>query len=140
MLTSTPLIYITAALPYLDNYTYPTLLSRLISLQKKAIRIIIVTGSDYFAHTSPLFKQTPILKIPDICKLYIASQLYLELSENINNNNVSLMYYIILPDTNICFIASPFLNIPLRIRNTLPGIYICHTRPYQNYSSNPHSI
>ena len=48
--------------------TYITNLSPLITLQKKAIRII--TFSDYRAHTSPLFKMLNLLKLLDIVKLH----------------------------------------------------------------------
>ena len=49
--------------------TYITNLSPLVTLQKKAIRII--TFSDYRAHTSPLFnKMLNLLKLLDIVKLH----------------------------------------------------------------------
>jgi len=43
-------------------------------LQKKAIRII--TGSEYLAHTSPLFKEMKILKLKDINKYMTAVRMY----------------------------------------------------------------
>ena len=60
--------------------TYPTHLTRLNILHKRIIRII--TSSDYLAHTSPLYKQTLILKMPDIKNMYIATCLH----KGINNN------------------------------------------------------
>lgn len=50
--------------------TYPTHLLPVIRIQKKIIRI--VTNSDYFAHTQPLFKETKLLKLFEINKLQIA--------------------------------------------------------------------
>ena len=46
----------------------------LILLQKKIVRII--TGSDYLAHTNPLFNKTNILKLTDIHKHMIATRIY----------------------------------------------------------------
>ena len=63
--------------------TYPTHLTRLNTLHKRIIRII--TSSEYLAHTSPLYKQTQILKIPEITKMYIANCLYKE-TLTINND------------------------------------------------------
>ena len=54
--------------------TYPTHLLPLFRLQKKIMRII--TKSDYFAHTQPLFKETKSLKLFDICKLQISTYMY----------------------------------------------------------------
>lgn len=54
--------------------TYPTHLLPLFRLQKKIIRII--TNSDYFAHTQPLFKETNSLKLFDINKLQIGIYMY----------------------------------------------------------------
>ena len=54
--------------------TYPTHLLPLFRLQKKIIRII--TNSDYFAHTQPLFQETKSLKLFDINKLQISTYMY----------------------------------------------------------------
>ena len=54
--------------------TYPTHLLPLFRLQKKIIRII--SNSDYFAHTQPLFKETNSLKLFDINKLQIGIYMY----------------------------------------------------------------
>ncbi len=64
--------------------TYPTHLLPLFRLQKKIIRII--TKSDYFAHTQPLFKETNILKLFDINKIQIG--IYMNKLINIGNNTV----------------------------------------------------
>lgn len=50
--------------------TYKTSIEPLVILQKKAIRIM--TFSEYFAHTSTLFKQYNILKFHDIVTFYTA--------------------------------------------------------------------
>lgn len=63
--------------------TYPTHLLPLFRLQKRIIRII--TNSDYFDHTQPLFKETRILKLFDLNKLQIGIFMYKQL----NNGNVS---------------------------------------------------
>ena len=49
-------------------------LNKLEILQKRCIRII--TGSSYFSHTTPLFKQHNILKLKDIYNLKIAEYAY----------------------------------------------------------------
>ena len=46
-----------------------TIIQPIISTQKRVIRII--TGSNYQAHTNPLFNKLEILKLPDIYKLQI---------------------------------------------------------------------
>ena len=56
--------------PYLQycslvwSSTYPTNLSRLIVLQKRVVKII--NKNDFFAHTSPIFKELHLLKLQDI--------------------------------------------------------------------------
>ena len=65
--------------------TYPTHLLPLFRLQKKIIRII--TNSDYFEHTQPLFKNNSILKLFDINKLQIAIYMY-KLQHNIHNTTL----------------------------------------------------
>ena len=52
--------------------------------RKKIIRII--TNSDYFAHTQPLFKEKSILKLFDINKIQIG--IYMYKLTNIGNNTV----------------------------------------------------
>ena len=54
--------------------TYPTHLIPLLRLQKKIIRII--TNSNFFDHTQPLFKNTYILKLFDLNKLQLAIHMY----------------------------------------------------------------
>lgn len=54
--------------------TYVTHLTSLNLLHKKIIRII--TNSSYLEHTTPLFKNTKILKLQDITKLSIATCMY----------------------------------------------------------------
>ena len=54
--------------------TFPTHLNPLQIQLKKIVRII--TNSDFLAHSSPLFKQTQILKLEDIAKISIASFIY----------------------------------------------------------------
>ena len=49
--------------------TYVTNLKPLIQVQKKIIRII--NRSDFLAHSQPLFKQSKILNIIDLNKLYL---------------------------------------------------------------------
>ena len=47
---------------------YKTTLNPLVTLQKKAVRII--TFSHFQSHTSPIFKKLNLLKLPDIIKLH----------------------------------------------------------------------
>ena len=66
--------------------TYKSSIEPLVVLQKKAIRII--TFSDFFAHSSPLFKQHNLLKFHDIVTLFTAQFMhhYLgKLPSNFNN-------------------------------------------------------
>ncbi len=67
--------------------TYPTHLLPLFRLQKKIIRII--TNSDYFDHTQPLFKTNSILKFFDINKLQIAIHMFKSLH---NTDNATLQH------------------------------------------------
>ena len=87
-------LYNAHVLPHL-NYctpiwcnTYPTHLLPLIRLQKKIIRII--TNSDYFAHTQPLFKETGTLKVFDINKLQISVFMYKKIK---SNTHISLPHH-----------------------------------------------
>ena len=72
--------------------TYKTNIQPLVILQKKAVRII--TFSDFKAHSSPLFKNLNLLKLPDIKKLYTASFMHQynkgTLLENFNNSFTSV--------------------------------------------------
>ena len=78
--------------------TYPTHLLPLFRLQKKIIRLI--TNNSYFAHTHPLFKQTNILKLFDLNKLFIAKYMYKVCSSNVD-------------------ILQPIHNYPTRARGNL---------------------
>ena len=66
--------------PYLQycnliwSSTYPTNLSRLVLLQKRAVRII--NKSDFLAHTSPIFKELHLLKLQDIRILQICQFMF----------------------------------------------------------------
>ena len=72
--------------------TYKTIIQPLVILQKKAVRII--TFSDFKAHSSPLFKNLNLLKLPDIIKFYTASFMHQynkgTLPENFNNSFTSV--------------------------------------------------
>ena len=73
-------LYYSLAYPYLTygnivwGGTYSQHLSPLKLIQKKLIRII--TSSEYLAHTSPLFKQTNILKLDDLHNFILAQYMY----------------------------------------------------------------
>ena len=54
--------------------TYTSYLTPLRLQLKKNVRII--TNSDYFADTSPLFKDTKILKLDDLTIIAIATLMY----------------------------------------------------------------
>ena len=54
--------------------TYNSLLKPLITLQKKAVRIM--TFSNFREHSSPLFKMLNILKFPDLISYRIALFMY----------------------------------------------------------------
>ena len=61
-------------MPYFYPMTYGLLLwgnqvERVSKVQKKSIRLI--TGSEYLAHSEPLFKELELLKIEDLYKLKI---------------------------------------------------------------------
>ena len=62
--------------------TFPTYLTPLNLQLKKVVRIL--TNSSYLEHTSPLFKQTQLLKLADITKLSIATYMYNNKSNLIN--------------------------------------------------------
>ena len=68
-------------------------------LQKKSIRLI--TGSEYMAHSEPLFKEFELLKIDDLYKLKILKFYY----------NLS---YGLLPSYFYCYLAVPNVNMPCR--------------------------
>ena len=74
-------LYYSLVYPYLHYYasvwgsTYQSSLKRLITLQKKVIRIISSSSSD--AHTNPIFVSLRILKFEDTIKLQIGKVMYL---------------------------------------------------------------
>ena len=88
-------IYYSLAYPYftygniLWGGSYATHLKPLELLQKKLIRIICNTT--YLAHTTPLFKLTGILKLPDIHTYITALHMY-KLTKNPNFNNNAHQY------------------------------------------------
>ena len=63
------IIYNALLLPHLNygNLAWGHQAKRLNLIQKRAVRIL--TASKYNSHTEPLFKQTNILKVSDICTL-----------------------------------------------------------------------
>ena len=83
------LIYLTIALPYLNycNIVWsscpPSFLQRLISTQKKLIRLI--TKSGRFDHTTPLFHQLRLLKVKELNNLNISLFLFKSLNHLINS-------------------------------------------------------
>ena len=85
--------------------TYPTHLLPLFRLQKKIIRI--VTNSDYFEHTQPLFKNNSILKLFDIIRLQIAIYMYKSQHNIQNRTNTTLQ-----PQHNYPTRTRDNLNIP----------------------------
>ena len=91
------ILYDAHVLPHLQycspiwSSTYPTHLLPLFRLQKKIIRII--TNSDYFAHTQPLFKTSNILKIYDINRLQIAIYMFKLLRRSNNTTLLPLHNY-----------------------------------------------
>ena len=66
--------------PYLQycnigwDSTYPTNLNRIVTLQKRIIRIL--NNSKLDAHTDPLFKELQLLKFHDICKLQMGQLVF----------------------------------------------------------------
>ena len=84
--------------------TYPTHLLSLFRLQKKIIRII--THSDYYEHTQPLFKEMNILKLFDINKLQISIDMYKSI--NVRNMPASVL----LPQYDYPTRARENLRIP----------------------------
>ena len=80
------LLYNAHVLPHLHYCTpvwcstYPTHLLPLFRLQKKIIRII--TNSDYFAHTQPLFKESSSLNLFDINKQQIGLYMYKKINSD----------------------------------------------------------
>ena len=49
------------------GWSYPTYLKKLISLQKKALRVVV--GAPYNAHTEPIFARLKLLQFNDLYKL-----------------------------------------------------------------------
>ena len=81
--------------------TYPTHLLPLFRVQKKIIRII--TNSDYYEHSQPLFKHTNILTLFNLNKLHIGIYMFKTLNEHIE---------ILLPHHNYPTRTNQHLNIP----------------------------
>ena len=73
-------LYFSLIHPYLDygislwGSTHNTYLKRLVTVQKKAIRII--TNANYNSHSDPLFKKTNILKLDNLYELSVSKYMY----------------------------------------------------------------
>ena len=78
-------------------------------VQKRAVRVI--TRNKYFSHTSPLFKENNLLKLPDIYKMQ-----YLKLYHKIENEQVPTKYSIL---RYICYEGSPTTR---KVINTEPPL------------------
>ena len=61
--------------------TFSTHLEKLIVQHKRAIRII--SDSDFYAHTTPLFHQLGLLKFPDIYRYFVALYMYKSQTESL---------------------------------------------------------
>ena len=80
--SSLRILYFSLIYPYLfycvsvcgASTTYPSNLRRLITLQKRVIRIM--SGSAFDAHIDPLFKNLKILNLESIYKLQIGKFMY----------------------------------------------------------------
>ena len=76
------LLYNAFVLPHLKYscetwaLNYPSKLSRICTLQKRAIRI--VDQAHYLQHSSPIFKKHKVLKFPDLIKMSQRSTLLLD--------------------------------------------------------------
>ena len=74
-------LYFSLVYPYLCycvgvwGYTYPSNLKRVVTLQKRAIRII--SKSKFDAHTDPLFKELKMLKLDSIIRFHICKLMFL---------------------------------------------------------------
>ena len=102
--------------------TYPTHLTRLITLQKRVIRII--TSSDYLAHTSPLYKQMHILKIPDIKEMYIATCLYNGINDTgrLHNYPTRHRHLICIPNHRLTIYEHSFMYQRCLVWNSIPNV------------------
>ena len=73
-------LYYSMIYPYLQYCnmiwasTFPSNLNRIVILQKRAIRIVSKSG--FLAHTTPIFKDTQILKFHDIKKLQLGKFMF----------------------------------------------------------------
>ena len=61
--------------------TFSSHLEKLIVQHKRAIRII--SDSDFYAHTTPLFHQLGLLKFPDIYRYFVALYMYKSQTESL---------------------------------------------------------
>lgn len=74
-------LYFSLVYPYLCycvgvwGSTYPSNLKRVVTLQKRAIRII--SKSKFDAHTDPLFKELKMLKLDSIIRFHICKLMFL---------------------------------------------------------------
>ena len=106
--------------------TYPTHLLPLFRIQKRFIRII--TNSDFYEHTQPLFKDIYTLKLFDINKLEIAVYMYKLLnSENTNllqhpnhNYHTRTRQNFRIPKHNLTIFQHSLAYLGPRIWNALP--------------------
>ena len=73
--------------------TYPTNTKKIVTLQKKAIRINIITFSRFDDHTSPLFKQLYLLKFVDLIYLHAALFMYQSHSNTLPTHSIQLLLF-----------------------------------------------
>ena len=84
------LLYISLVYPYLSyciliwGHTHKTYLTKLFISQKKIIRII--TFSDYYAHTNPLFTKLKLMKLREIYSYFMCIFFYKYINSQLPNN------------------------------------------------------
>ena len=84
------LLYISLVYPYLSyciliwGHTHKTYLTKLFISQKKIIRII--TFSDYYAHTNPLFTKLKLLKLCEIYSYFMCIFIYKYINSQLPSN------------------------------------------------------
>ena len=102
-------LYYSLVYPYLHycasvwGSTYQSHLKRLITLQKRVIRII--SKSTFDAHTNPIFKNLNILKFENLIKLQIDKIMYLYKNGLLPDSFNDIMVFTSLRCTFICSIC-----------------------------------
>jgi hypothetical protein len=145
------MLYNAIVYPYLSygvllwGSIFKSLCNKIITMQKKAVRII--AHASYYAHTHSIFQQFKILKFDDIYNLHLGKYMYQHLNmtlpvpllnkytlnRDIHAHNTRQSNKLHKLSRRTTLVANSFINRGLDYWNALPiDVRLCHTQKFFN--------